>query len=94
MTGKVIGAVKYPISQQEMLRIVNNEELVKQIAEAGPCLQVAVELEPDLNSSNGYHWSSLRGQDLTLYSGSPCEARIIVREQRPLALVLPALGSR
>jgi hypothetical protein len=93
LVGKVIGAVKFPVTSTEMRRIVGNEELVGQLTAAGPCLQVVVELRPDHETVSGYHWSSSRGGEVQLYSGSPCEARVIVRQQRPLQLIFPTLGA-
>jgi hypothetical protein len=94
LVGEIRGAVKFPITQEEMLRVVQNDELARQFSSAGPCLQVAVELTPDAETVSGYRWSSSRGAPLQLYSGMPCEARIIVSEQRPIQLVFPGLGGK
>ncbi len=93
---KVIVAVKFPVSQPEVLRVVNNEELARQLVGQGPCLQVVLELTPDPTgeSVSGYRWSSWRGNGVQLYSGSPCEARIVLDEQRPIQLLFPGLGGR
>ena len=94
LIGKVRFASKYPISPEEMQRIVPNPDLVRRLNDLGPCLQVMVELEPDPASRSGYRWSSSQGASLPLFSGTLCEARITVFEQRPIQLVFPALGRK
>jgi hypothetical protein len=94
LVGTVRGAAKYPISQADLVRVVQNEAVARQLAEAGPCLPVFVELTPDPETPGGYRWSSARGPTLPLYTGTPCEGRVVVGEQRPIQLVFPGLGGR
>ncbi len=53
-----------------------------------------MELTPDPRTASGYAWSSARGAATELYSGMPCQASIILGEERPIQLVFPGLGSR
>lgn len=94
LIGKVRGAAKFPISQAEMARVVQNEDLARQLGGAGPTLQVGVELTPDPKTVSGYRWSSASGSPLPLYSGTPCRASIIVSRQRPIDLVFPGLAGK
>jgi hypothetical protein len=94
LEGEVVGAAKFPITQAEMLRRIQNEDLGRQLAQAGPCLQVIVELTPDPGTVSGYKWSSSRGAGQQLYSGTPCQAQIIVSKQAPINLVVPGLRGR
>jgi HlyD family secretion protein len=92
LDGKVRFASIFPLTRDEMLRIVQNDELVQQFSQPGPCLQVVVELTPDADTVSGYHWSSSEGAPVQLYSGMPCEARVIVSKRRPIELVFPGLA--
>jgi hypothetical protein len=92
LVGQVRGTAKFPISQEEAKRIVQSDELARQLTGAGPSLQVFVDLTPDPGNQSGYRWSSSQGAPVQLYSGTPCQARVILGEQRPIQLVLPALG--
>ena len=94
LIGKVRGAAKFPITQSEMVRVVQNEDLAHQLAGSGPVLQVFVELTADPATVSGYRWSSARGAPVQLYSGTPCQADIIVSERRPIELVFPGLGGK
>jgi hypothetical protein len=90
--GRVASAAKFPITQAEMLDRLKNEGLVRQLSAAGPCLQIIVELTPDPNTVSGYRWSSGKGAPLPLYSGTPCQAQIVISKRRPIQLVFPSKG--
>jgi multidrug efflux pump subunit AcrA (membrane-fusion protein) len=90
LRGRVLSAAKVPSDREDMSQILGNEVLVRQLAAAGPSLQVVVELTPAATSS-GYLWTSAEGWPVELHSGIPCQAFITVGEQRPVELVLPAL---
>lgn len=80
LPGKVGRAGRYPGSRTAAMRSMENEEWVSGLAARGPTLEVVVELlDEDV--------------PLETYSGTPCEVRITVDEQRPIQLLLPGWGS-
>jgi hypothetical protein len=89
LVGQVKRAAKFPASRAEMLRHLQNEDLVTSLSGNGPVLEVVVELTPDPGTFSGYRWSSSRGPRLTLYGGISCQGTITVRTQRPIQLVFP-----
>ncbi|MEM9456208.1 MAG: NHLP bacteriocin system secretion protein [Myxococcota bacterium] len=89
--GQVASVSQFPVSRRGMLRVLGNEELVEQFLAAGPALSVVATLSRDPDTTSGFRWSSGEGPDELLTSGTPCTATIIVREQAPITLVLPAL---
>jgi hypothetical protein len=91
MVGQVTSASKFPSSRQGMMRNLENEELVRSLLGAGPCVQVTAELFPDADSPSGYKWSSSRGPAVSLAAGTSCRVLITVREQRPISLVIPSM---
>jgi hypothetical protein len=92
LDGKVVSAARFPITQDELTERVLNEDLARGLAAGGPKLQILVELDADPTTASGYRWSSSNGPPLTLYSGTPCQGRIIVAVHRPIDLVFPSLG--
>ncbi len=94
LIGTVRAASKYPIAPSELARVTQNEDQARQLAGAGPCLQVFVELKADPATASGCAWSSSRGAATELYSGMPCQGSVILGEERPIQLVFPGLGSR
>jgi multidrug efflux pump subunit AcrA (membrane-fusion protein) len=92
LVGEVAVAARFPTSLAEMARHLGSEDLARQLAAAGPCLEVVVDLHADPETPSGYRWSSAQGWPHPLHSGTPCQASVTVGRQRPLALALPSLG--
>jgi HlyD family secretion protein len=80
----------YPATPQNMLMLLQNDTLVRELAGSSPPLEIRATLRRAAGRS-GYLWSSARGPDMRLASGTMCSAEIMVDSQRPLALVLPVL---
>lgn len=93
--GYLLGTVKevseYPSSPSAMMTLLENQSLVELFSAQGPPFAVSVELETSQRSRNGYRWSSSRGEQLPLSSGTLCQAKVIVREEAPINLVIPAI---
>ncbi len=92
LIGQVLAAERFPTTQADMVQRLHNEELVRQLAAQGPCLEVLVELETDPHTASGYRWSSPKGAPLELYSGTPCTGSIVLGQKRLIQLVFPGLG--
>ncbi len=93
LLAKVKSVEGFPSSRQGMLRVLNNQELVASLLQetGGAPLAVRAELVRADRTPTGYRWSSDAGPDLTLSSGTRCEAWVITRSERPIALLFPAL---
>lgn len=94
MLGKVTWASEFPSSQRGMMRLLGNEALVTRLMVQGPPIQVNVALTPDPQTPTGYRWSSSHGPDLEISSGTLAAGNIVVREERPLSLLLPTLREK
>lgn len=89
MVGKVLSVSRFPARPEEIMNQLHNQILVKELSESGAPLRVVVELEPDADKADGYQWSTRRGGMVTIDEGTRCSATFIVREQRPIRLVIP-----
>jgi HlyD family secretion protein len=91
----VTSVAEFPSTRHGMMRVLDNEELVTSFLAATDGMPIAVEaiLRIDSDTPSGYAWSSGQGPQILLTSGTPCEASITTREQRPITLVLPILRS-
>jgi hypothetical protein len=97
-TGVVLGWVTsvgdFPESQQSMLRVLENVELVNRFfnATSEALLEIRVDLIPSRDTVSGYRWSSPDGANIEIQSGTLFEAIIILEEKSPIQLIFPFLG--
>lgn len=93
--GYMIGRVKtvsgLPATRAGMMRLLNNDLLVQQLVAQGAPFTIEVELEKDAHTFSGFRWSSNTGPQVSVESGTLCEVSVVVDEQRPISLVIPAL---
>ena len=89
--GKVVRAAEFPSTSRGMMRLLANEELVNKLMKEGPPIQIDVALERDPATPTGFKWSSSRGPELAISSGTLASGSVIVREERPINLVIPKL---
>ncbi len=92
--GEVTWAAEFPATQLGMTRLLRNEALVAKLMEAGPLIQVDVALKHDPSTPTRYRWSSSRGPNLEISSGTLASGSIIVKEDRPISLVIPTLREK
>ncbi len=92
--GEVTWAAEFPATQLGMNRQLRNEALVAKLMEAGPLIEVDVKLMRDAATPTGYRWSSSRGPNLKISSGTLTSGSIIVKEDRPISLVIPTLREK
>lgn len=94
LLGKVRSVEDFPSTRLGMMGALRNEQLVDGFIQEAGGAPIAVRAELILDSTpSGYRWSSGRGPDVVLTSGTRCGAAVITRTQRPIALVFPALDS-
>lgn len=91
IVGKVVWAAEFPSTSRGMLRLLANQELVNKLMLEGPPIQIDVALEKDPATPTGFKWSSSRGPELDISSGTLASGSVIVREERPINLVIPKL---
>lgn len=88
---KVETVSQFPVTKKAMMAILQNEHLVNFLSKQGPTITVRINLKTDPNTYSGYAWSSSLGPEQHITPGSLANARITVRTQAPISLVIPAL---
>lgn len=91
MVSEVFQVSGFPATQRGMLRVLQNEDLVKSLSMGGAPIMVTAKLLFDSQTLSGYKWSSGKGPPMKIQSGTLCDASVVVDKQRPLDLVLPYL---
>lgn len=86
----VVGSVlPFPSTQEGMMRVLRNQDLVRQLMEKGPPIEVDIDF---VKAGLGvYKWSSAKKTPL-ITSGTLCQTSIVVEKVRPITLVLPVLS--
>lgn len=89
MHGIVDAVSPIPATREGMMRVLKNSTLVEQWSRQGAPLEVTVRLLPDPGTPSGYRWSSGRGPERPVDSGTIVEGRLVVDEIRLIALLVP-----
>lgn len=93
--GSIIGTVKsisaYPATVKSIMRILHNEEIVKNILSKGNQVEVNVELESNPKTISQYQWTSKEGPPQIIQSGTLCNAKIIVEKKHPIQFIVPKI---
>jgi len=87
--GQVSWVSPYPATRESMLSILGNEALVKQFSKTMPPIVVHATLLTDPKTPSGLKWSSRQGPPFRITTGTIVSAEVVVREQRPISLVIP-----
>ncbi len=91
MKAKVTYVSEFPVTQQGMMTSMGNDQLVQGILRMGAPFEVYVEFEPNQDSYSGYNWTSANGPEVLINAGTSCMGKITVKEEPPIAMVIPAL---
>lgn len=91
MLGKVRSVAEFPSTTQGMMRVLKNDKLVQQLAAGAAPIEVQADLIPSADTLSGYKWSSPKGPETRIESGTLCSATITIKQQRPISLVIPIL---
>lgn len=89
--GRVQGVARIPSTDQGMMRVLKNEQLVRELAAGGAPIEVRVELLRDASTPTGYRWSSSRGPETEINTGTLIGGEVTVGKESVLGLVIPGL---
>jgi HlyD family secretion protein len=91
MMGSGASISPLPVTRTEMLNDIGDETLVNQLSADGAPIAVRVRFDTDPDSASGIRWSSRRGAQLSVTTGTLGTADVTVREDRPIELLIPTL---
>jgi HlyD family secretion protein len=92
--GRVVSVADYPVTEAALMRLFENEALVRALSGAGPVTEIGVEMDPDPSTPSGYRWSSSQGAPIKLSAGTICIGEIVTLKHRPISLVFPYLKEK
>ncbi|GAA6619528.1 NHLP bacteriocin system secretion protein [Scytonema sp. NUACC26] len=96
--GGIIGVVTnvspFPVTTQDITAQVGNEDLARNLANSNAArVQVDIQLQEDPSTVSGYKWSSSKGPELQISSGTTAEVRVKIGEVAPISYVIPIFRS-
>lgn len=89
MKGTVWRVSDFPVSKYRVMYKLGTEMLAKMVMSDAAPIEVVVDLIPDPHTPSGYVWSSKRGPNMHIYSGTMCVGTVTVFRQSPISLVIP-----
>jgi HlyD family secretion protein len=90
MIARVHYVSDYAATPESMLALLQNQQMVRDLAGSTAPIEVRARLEPAATAS-GFRWSSDEGPPHAVRSGTLGTVEIVVRTQRPASLVIPLL---
>ena len=91
MRGTVRTIAEYPATDTALMAALQNSRLASAVAADGPVNEVRIRMIRDRHTPSGYQWSTKNGAPLKISPAMPCRARIVVREDPPVTLVIPTV---
>ena len=88
IVGNVTSVSAMPATPQLLLRILQNPTLVAEFSQQGAPIYAVVDLKIATNTS-GFQWTSRKGPEMRMTSGTLCEGTITLTTRSPMSLVLP-----
>lgn len=93
--GGIVGTVKsvspYPVTSSRAAAKLGNPELAETLTGKVAKVEVVVDLQPESGNVSGYKWSSSKGPESKLTSGTTTSIRVTVEERAPITFLLPFL---
>jgi HlyD family secretion protein len=90
MLGTVRHVAEIPSTSEGMMRILKNQQIVQTLSGGGAPFEVIVDLITEPTDKSRFKWSSSRGPDIEINTGTLAEATIAVRHVRLISLAIPA----
>ncbi len=89
---KVHSVSPLPVTRDYLMsELGSDENLVQSLLQSGSAIEFVADLEDDPSTPSGFRWSSSRGPDLKLESGTLCQVSIVLERVRPITLLVPYL---
>lgn len=90
LIAKVEWVSPFPVTREYLMsELGSNEHLVNSLLEHGTAVELVARLQPDPKTPSGFRWSSSRGPDLKLESGTLCQSSVVLERVRPISLLVP-----
>ncbi len=87
--GKVAYVGAFPASMPAIFATFSNHTIAQLMTAQGPVTEVHVTLRRNPATASGYSWSSAKGPDTDISTGSMCSLEVVSQRQHPIELLFP-----
>ncbi len=89
---KVYSVSPLPVTREYLLsELGGDENIVQSLLPSGSAIEFVADMEEDPSTPSGFRWSSSKGPDLRLESGTLCQVSVVLERVRPISLLIPYL---
>jgi multidrug efflux pump subunit AcrA (membrane-fusion protein) len=82
----------YPVTRDYLLNELGGDErLVDKLLERRSMIEMVAVLEETPSTPSGFRWTSPKGPDVSIESGTLCSATVVLNRARPITLLIPWL---
>lgn len=89
--GRIVSVSALPATRASMMRRLENEILVTSLTKDGPVNEVMVELDRDGTTPSRFAWSTGRGPNFGIETGTTAAGRFVVDRKRLASFVFPRI---
>jgi HlyD family secretion protein len=94
MKGEVVYVSNYPATEAALMSNFENESLARVLSGSGPVTEIRVLLKPSPRTPSGFQWSTSKGPNITISSGTICSIGIVTKRQKPITLMFPYIKEK
>jgi len=96
--GYIIGYVtkigEYPVTQTSMTKVLGNSDIASMLSMGNLPVEVRVNLVVDPNIPNLLDWTTSKGEELKVDSGTICNISMVASDKKPIELVIPYIKEK
>jgi len=89
--GVISSVSDYPISPEAAVNAVGNQEVASNLTKNGFQIEAQVRLERNSANPSGFAWTSRKGPDVEITSGTTTAVLVTYEERSPISYILPKL---
>src|SRR5947207_6588014 len=93
--GSILGVISsvsdYPISLEAAVNAVGNQEVASNLTKNGFQIEAQVRLERNSANPSGFAWTSRKGPEVEITSGTTTAVLVTYEERSPISFILPKL---
>ena len=89
--GKIVSVTPFPVTIDAIASVIGSRKIAMELVQNRSKIGVIADLELDGESHSGYRWTSGKGPEMKVTTGTTASLQATVERRRPITFVLPIL---